>query len=174
MRKTTVFSCASSSSPAFEKTTDEPLKKGFEPMKKRTFLPFLTLMLAISLCSCATMSVVKIEHLNDQELAVDSAPVAHIYVANWGYYLFKYIPIVTGNLDYPESSNRTLWFKDNVRVDALVDRLTEKSKELGATVVTDLRSSDKSGWLWYTLIIWLNEVEVSANASKKQGQEQTK
>ncbi len=137
-------------------------------MKNRSYLSFLILMIAISLCSCATMTVVKVEHLNDQELAVDSTPVAHIYVANWGYYLFKYIPIVTGNLDYPESSDRTLWFKDNVRVDALVDKVTEKSKELGATVVTDLRSSDKSGWLWYTLIIWLNEVEVSANASKNQ------
>ncbi len=137
-------------------------------MKNRSYLSFLILMIAISLCSCATMTVVKVEHLNDQELAVDSTPVAHIYVANWGYYLFKYIPIVTGNLDYPEWSDRTLWFKDNVRVDALVDKVTEKSKELGATVVTDLRSSDKSGWLWYTLIIWLNEVEVSANASKNQ------
>jgi len=33
-------------------------------------------------------------------------------------------------------------------------------------VLTDLRTRDRSYWLDWTLIFWLNEFEVSANSSK--------
>ena len=115
---------------------------------------------------CATVEVVGSEHLHDQQFEAGTKPVAHIYADNWGWYLFKYIPIVTGNLD---KSGRPQWpkfFTDNVRVDLLVGKVTEESQKLGATVISDLRVRDRSSYQPLTLIFWLNEFEVSANVSR--------
>lgn len=120
----------------------------------------------LSLCGCATVKVVEAQHLNGQQLTREGSAVAHLYVANWGWYLFKYIPFFTGDLDDPGVPRLPVFGTDNVSVEALVGMLTEKSKKLGATVITDLRTRDRSEWLAWTLIFWLNEFEVSANASR--------
>ena len=41
---------------------------------------------------CATLTVVPAERLDGQRLTPAAEPVAHIYAANWGIYLFKYLP----------------------------------------------------------------------------------
>jgi hypothetical protein len=115
---------------------------------------------------CATVEVVGPEHLHDQRFVAETKPVAHIYVANWGWYLFKYIPFATGNLDKPGVPRLPKVFTDNVRVDLLVDKVTEESQKLGASSVSDLRTRDRSYWMPWTLIFWMNEFEVSANASR--------
>jgi len=56
-----------------------------------------------------------------------------------------------------------LW---GVRVDLLVEKVSAQSKQRGGAVLTDLRTRDRSYWLEWTLIFWLNEFEVSANSSK--------
>lgn len=118
------------------------------------------------LCSCATVEVIKSEHLHNQQFVTGAEPVAHIYAANWGWYLFKYIPIVTGNLEKPGVPSLPKLFTDNVRVDLLVDKVTEESQKLGASVVSDVRTRDRSSYEPLTLFFWLNEFEVSANASR--------
>lgn len=123
----------------------------------------------LSVCGCATVKVVDVQHLNEQRLTPAEAPVAHVYVTNWGWYLFKYIPFFTGDLDDPGALRWPVFGTDNVRVEDLVEKVTEKSKDLGATTTTDLRTRDRSKWLPYTLIFWLNEIEVSANASRASG-----
>jgi hypothetical protein len=70
--------------------------------------------------------------------------VAHIYAANWGWYLFKRIPIVTGSLDRHGVPQWPAIFSDQVRIDRLVEKVTEESKRRGGTVVTDLRTRDRS------------------------------
>jgi len=47
---------------------------------------------------CATLTVVPGPGLHEQRLTPAAEPVAHIYAANWGVYLFKYVPLVTGSL----------------------------------------------------------------------------
>ena len=54
-----------------------------------------------SLSACATVQVVPAERLSEQRLTTEATPVAHIYAANWGLYLFKYLPIITGSLSRP-------------------------------------------------------------------------
>jgi hypothetical protein len=115
---------------------------------------------------CATVEVVGLKHFHDQRFAAETKPVAHIYAANWGWYLFKHIPFATGNLDKPGVPRLPKLFTDNVRVDLLVDKVTEESQKLGASSVSDLRTRDRSYWMPWTLIFWLNEFEVSANASR--------
>jgi hypothetical protein len=120
----------------------------------------------LMLGGCATLTVVPAERLAGQQLTPAAAPVAHIYADNWGIYLFKYLPIVTGSLARPGVPRFPALFSDQVRIDLLVEKVSEQSKERGGTVLTDLRTRDRSYYLPYTLIFWLNEFEVSANASR--------
>jgi hypothetical protein len=120
----------------------------------------------LMLGGCATLTVVPPERLAEQRLTPAAAPVAHIYAANWGIYLFKYLPLVTGSLSRPGVPRFPALFSDQVRIDLLVEKVSEQSKERGGTVLTDLRTRDRSYYLPWTLIFWLNEFEVSANASR--------
>lgn len=115
---------------------------------------------------CAAMKVVTPDQLNEQRFVETATPVAHIYVDNWGIYLFKYIPLVTGNVDKAGQSQVSRLFTNNVRVDLLVDKVTQESRRLGGTMITDLRTRDRSYWIPWTLFFWLNEFEVSGNASR--------
>ena len=45
--------------------------------------------------------------------------------------------------------------------------MSEESKKRGGTVLTDLRTRDRSYWMSSSLIFWLNEFEVSANSSRQ-------
>jgi len=120
----------------------------------------------IMLAGCATLTVVPAERLEGQRLTPAAEPVAHIYAANWGVYLFKYLPLITGSLARPGVPSWPAWFSDEVRVDLLVEKVSAESKQRGGAVLTDLRTHDRSYWLDWTLIFWLNEFEVSANSSK--------
>jgi len=118
---------------------------------------------------CARIEVIGPEHLHGQQFAAETKPVAHIYGNIWGWYLFEYIPIVTGNLDDPEIPQWPKFFTDNVQVDVLVDKITERSQEIGGTI-SDLTVRTRSSWEPITLIFWLNEYEVSANVSRLEGE----
>jgi len=117
---------------------------------------------------CASMDVVMAERLHGQRFADGARPIAHIRASNWGWYLFKFIPICTGNLDEPDYPQVCRLFTDNVTVEDLTERVTEEAKRLGGDLTTDLQTTDKSAWYYATLFFWLNEIEVSANVSNKQ------
>lgn len=114
---------------------------------------------------CATLTVVPAPQLAEQRLTPAAEPVAHIYAANWGIYLFKYLPLVTGSLERPGLPLPAL-FSNEVQIDRLVQKVTTESKLRGGSTLTDLQSRDKSYWLSWSLILWLNEYEVSANSSR--------
>ena len=120
----------------------------------------------LMLGGCATLTVVPAERLEEQRLTQAAEPVAHIYAANWGWYLFKSIPIITGSLSRPGVPSWPVLFSDEVRIDALVQKVSAESKRHGGTVLTDLRTRDRSFWVPPLLIFWLNEFEVSANSSR--------
>jgi hypothetical protein len=122
--------------------------------------------MALVLSACATVTVVPTERLAEQRLTPEAAPLGHIYVPNWGVYFLKYVPIVTGSLSRPGAASWPAFFRDQVRVDLLVEKAAQESGQRGGTVLTDLRTRDRSYWMPYTLLFWLNEFEVSANASR--------
>jgi hypothetical protein len=128
---------------------------------------FIVSIALLTLGGCATLTVVPKEQLAEQRLTAGAEPVAHIYAANWGWYLFKYIPIITGSLARPGIPAWPALFSDQVRIDALVQKVSEESQKRGGTVLTDLRTRDRSAWVPQSLIFWLNEFEVSANSSRQ-------
>src|SRR5215471_20516238 len=101
---------------------------------------------------CATLTVVPAERLEGQQLTPNAEPVAHIYAANWGLYLFKYLPLITGSLSRPGVPNWPAFFSDQVQVDLLVEKVSAESKPRGGTVLTDLRTRDRSYWIEWTFI----------------------
>ena len=120
---------------------------------------------AISLLAwgCARIDVIE---PNDLQFLEGREPVAHVYATNWGWYLFKVIPIATGNLDNPGWPRLPLFFEDNVRIDRLVKKVSDEARNRGANVISDLRVRDRSYYMFWTLFFWLNEYEVSANTSR--------
>ncbi len=116
---------------------------------------------------CATVTMVPADQLHDQRFEPDATPIGHIYVDNWGFYLFKYIPIVTGNLESSGTLRLPRLFSDTVRIELLVEKVAREAQRRNGTILTDLRTRDRSYWLPYFLVFWLNEFEVSANLSSK-------
>ena len=123
-------------------------------------------LLLLGWTGCASLDVVTPEHLNGQQLVEEGTAVAHIAAATWGVYLFKSIPLATGNTENPGRVRWPVFFRNDVRLEVVVEMVTKKSRELGATRVTDLQSVDKSEWMNWSLLLWLNEIEVTANASR--------
>jgi hypothetical protein len=143
------------------------LKQGYLALSPAFVSAMCCSVLALGMTvGCATVEVVGPEHLHDQQFVAETTPVAHVYADNWGWHLFKYIPIVTGNLDKPGVPQLPVFFTDTVRVDLLVDQVTKESTKLGASIISDLRTRDRSYYAFWTLVFWLNEFEVSANASR--------
>jgi hypothetical protein len=140
------------------------------PSLKRTGIALACVCLLLHLTGCATLNVVTAERLNRQSLTAEAPPVAHIYAANWGIYLFRFIPLITGNLNKPGVPRLPALFTHNVRVDLLVEKVTAESQRQGGTIITDLRTRDRSLWLPLTLIFWMVEFEVSGNASRLEGE----
>ncbi len=118
---------------------------------------------AALLCGCVTIEVVPEHRLSGQQFGTDTVAIAHIRADNWGWYLFKGIPVIAGNVKHP---NYPSFFSHTVKLEPLVEEVTRRGKELGATI-TELQSTDKSGWRPLTLIFWIREVEVSANLSRQ-------
>jgi hypothetical protein len=138
-------------------------------MERSASRPALAAAVVAACCvslGCASLTVVPAEALDGEQLAPDATPVAHIHSLNWGWYLFKFIPIITGNLEQPGYPQWPAWFTDNVSVEDVVGKVSQKAHELGGTRLSDLRTTDRSGWEPQTLVFWLNEIEVSANVSK--------
>ncbi len=122
----------------------------------------LALMFA---AGCATVEVVPPTELHEQRLGTGLKPVAHLYADVWGIYLFRRVPLITGNIDGSGMGLPFHLFTDSVRVESLVERVSRESQQRGGTTLTDLQSRDRSYWLPWTLLFWLKEYEVSANAS---------
>ena len=121
-------------------------------------IPLAGLLLA----GCASVHVV--QSLNDQKLtSTGEDPVAHLNGDNFGYYLFGVVPLIAGD---PADTNSFTLFKNTVTENAVVDMVTKKSKELGATKTTDLVSRTDSTGLQTLFTVWYRSVQVSGNAVK--------
>ena len=129
----------------------------------RTVLMRFHLLATALLCGCVTIEVVPEHRLSGQQFGTDTVAVAHVRADNWGWYLFRRIPLIAGNTEHPSYPSL---FSHTVKLELLIEAVTRRGAELGATI-TDLESTDKSGWSPLTIIFWIREVEVSANLSKR-------
>lgn len=90
-------------------------------------------------------------------------PIAHVNASIYGCYLFDSIPLFAGS---PNSPGKVMAFKDSVELDNCMRMLMEKSRGIGASKVIDLQSRVEERWLWWSLILWVHEVQISGTAIK--------
>ena len=128
-------------------------------MNRTVLIEFTALALA-SMVGCSSLNVVK--DLHDQRFTSAEQPVAHLSARVGGIYLFYFLPLVTGD---SEKADSIRLFRNEPDVDRVVHMVTRKSKELGATHLTDLYSWSDSVWSAFSLIFWYRWTSVSANAS---------
>jgi len=128
-------------------------------MKKMMFVA-ACVAAVLAITGCASMQVATT--LNDQKIASTENNVSHINGDNWGVYLL-WLPILTGDTAKPGS---IAVMKDTVNVPSVVDMVTKKGKEQGATKVLDLVSSRSSiPVFWFIIpIVSVKFGEVSGNA----------
>lgn len=119
-------------------------------------------LVGLWLAGCASVHVV--QDLNGQQLTTTGeTPIAHVNGDNFGYYLFGLIPLIAGD---PADTNSFALFRNTVTEKAVVEMVTRKSKELGATKTTDLTSYANSTGLQTLFTVWYYSVQVSGNAVK--------
>jgi hypothetical protein len=126
----------------------------------RTVLVELTALALAFTVGCSSLNVIK--ELHDQRFTSEEQPVAHLSARVGGIYLFYFIPLVTGD---SEKADSIRFFRNEPEVDRVVHMVTRKSKELGATHLTDLYSWSDSVWSALSLVFWYRWTSVSANAS---------
>jgi hypothetical protein len=126
----------------------------------RTVLTRLAACALLSTVGCSNLTVVK--DLHDQRFTSAERPLAHLSARVGGIYLFYYLPLVTGD---SEQADGIRFFRNEPDVERVVHMVTRKSKELGATHLTDLYSWSDSVWGSFSLIFWYRWTSVSANAS---------
>lgn len=114
----------------------------------------------VSAIGCSSLTIVR--ELHDQRFTSEEQPVAHLSARVGGIYLFYYLPLVTGDSEQADSIR---FFHNEPDVERVVHMVTRKSKELGATHLTDLYSWSDSVWASFSLIFWYRWTSVSANAS---------
>ena len=126
----------------------------------RTVLVELTALALAFTVGCSSLNVIK--ELHDQRFTSEEQPVAHLSARVGGIYLLYFIPLVTGD---SEKADSIRFFRNEPEVDRVVHMVTRKSKELGATHLTDLYSWSDSVWSALSLVFWYRWTSVSANAS---------
>ena len=101
---------------------------------------------------CASVQVS--EKFNGMELD-GSQRAVHISGVTWGLYLFSTFPVFV-----PRDSG-------GVSLDAAMNMVTSKARDVGAIRIVDLESQRVSKWIPHTLVFWYKEVQVSANAVRE-------
>ncbi len=120
----------------------------------------------VVLAGCASVQTASKADLNGRKLTMDNKAqdVAHINGNNWGFYFLKW-GLISGST---ENLGDMTFMKDTVRVDKVVDIVTNKSKSLGAKETVDLQSTCTSIMLPFPIpfLFFIKEVQVSGNAVK--------
>jgi len=95
-------------------------------------------------------------------------PVEHVHVSNFGYYLFNFIPIFSGNTANDRRGN-TIWFSDEVTLAKtqaiMVDEVRSRNSSV-AEIQPQVTSTCFFGAIPYVGttfgILWYKEVQMSA------------
>ncbi len=92
-----------------------------------------------------------------------AVPLAHINGTVWGVYMFGALPLFSGNTF---NIGKSAYFKDTINISDAVSMVTRTGRGLEATKVIDIQTDYTTEWLWYSLIFWKKEIQVSGTAIK--------
>lgn len=128
---------------------------------KKLGLAIMTVAAIAMMSGCASIQTASKKDLNGEKLTTAGAEdVMHINGSNWGFYVLS-VPIFTGSTEKPGDM---LFGTDTVKLANVVNMVTKKSKDLGATKTVDMNSGISSTWIFP--VFFIRDVQVSANGVK--------
>lgn len=131
-------------------------------MKKCTFVLCAAFAVVFVFSGCSSLEVTK--NFNGMNLTERrSQPIAHINARVNGVFLFDAFPLFCGSVNHVD---KVASFVNTVSLDNTMGLVTREARGMGATKLVDTTSYYYSRWLWYTLILWKRQMQVSATALK--------
>jgi hypothetical protein len=131
-------------------------------MKKRVFVWLTGIVMTFALTACSSLDVSK----NFNTLGIVGArtqPIAQINAQVYGVFFLDAFPLFCGSVN---TTDKTAIFVNTVKLDNTMGLVTRTARGLGATKLANLNSYYSSRWLWYTLLFWERQTQVSATAIK--------
>lgn len=123
---------------------------------------FAAVVMAFVLTACSSLESTK----NFNGLGVTtqrSKPVAQINARIIGVFLFDAFPLFCGSVN---NIDKVAAFTNTVSLENTMGLVTHEARGLGATKVVNINTYYESYWLWFTLILWRRQMQVSALATK--------
>ena len=131
-------------------------------MKKRTLMLFIAVVMGFIVTGCTSIESSK----NFNGLGMTTArskPIAHINARIYGVFLFDVFPMFCGSVN---NVDKVAAFVNTVSMDNALGLATRHARGLGAKKLVNLNSYYESHWLWYTVLLWERQAQVSATAIK--------
>ena len=123
---------------------------------------FAGVVVAFALTACSSLETTK----NFNGLGVTaqrSKPVAQINARIVGVFLFDAFPLFCGSVN---NIDKVAAFTNTVSLDNTMGLVSHEARGLGATKIVNITTDYESYWLWFTLILWRRQMQVSALATK--------
>lgn len=121
----------------------------------------MPLLISLALSGCSSVDTASSPNGLDITARDDEKQISHLQATIWGYYLFGFIPLASGD---PAYIGTTSFFTDTVRLDRTMDMLSMKAKALGSNRLENVSAHSTSTGLWSFGLVWYAEQQISATA----------
>lgn len=131
-------------------------------MKKRALMMFAAAVMAFAITGCTSVEISK--NFNGLGMTANrSKPIAHINARVFGVFMFDAFPMFCGSVN---NTDKVAAFTNTVSLNNTLGLATRRARGIGATKFVNVNSYYYSHWLWYTLILWERQMQVSGTAVK--------
>jgi hypothetical protein len=131
-------------------------------MKKRVLMVFVAAVMAFAITGCTSVETSK--NFNGLGMTASrSKPIAQINARVFGVFLFDAFPMFCGSVN---NVDKVAAFVNTVSLENAMGLATRHARGLGATKMVNVNSYYYSHWLWYTIIMWERQMQVSGTAIK--------
>jgi hypothetical protein len=131
-------------------------------MRKRALTMCAALASLLVFSGCSSLETTK--NFNGMDVtARRTQPIAHINARVNGVFLFDALPFFCGSVNHVD---KVAAFVNTVSLNNTMGLVSREARGLGATKLVNVQSYYESIWMWYTLIFWYRQMQVSATAVK--------
>ncbi|MBR4171048.1 MAG: hypothetical protein IKR48_05300 [Kiritimatiellae bacterium] len=129
---------------------------------------FLFLLAFLCLTGCASIQVCR--DFKGVAIEGEQHPIATIAAENYGYYLFGFIPLITGNPNQPER-NDCFWFRDTVTVQNNMRMVANAARREHGDALANVKTTTSfdgsfSFWIVFRKIIFTSAVVTGTGQPK--------
>ena len=131
-------------------------------MKKNMLMMLAAVVLGFAVSGCTSIETSK--NFNGLGMtATRSKPIAQVNARVFGVFLFDAFPLFCGSVN---NTDKVAAFTNTVSLNNAMGLATRTARGIGATKFVNVNSYYYSHWLWYTIILWERQMQVSGTAIK--------